>query len=207
LAPRVGEFVARLFGVSAEHERQREAIQRELDSVFVFRAGVVAKLGKHFKGVDATGWNAAAAQSGLELLIRCGFPDLADDSDRERRVAATAARLLGFANTLSGAAAGDARTAVQTLRARLDADRETQEVFAGAREHSDDREFIEALLEHVRRWAYLAQVDAELERSISGWVSFKEPEKRDFNALVPHETEARCGRGARRRAVAATDLH
>jgi len=203
LAPRVGEFVARLFGVSAEHERQRAAIQRELDSVFVFRKEIVGKLGKHFKGVDARDWDAVAVQSELELLIRCGFPDLAADSDRERRVAATAARLLGWANALDGATAvDDAATdaapvdtpaAVQVLRARLDADREAHEAFAGARAHSDDREFIEALLEHVRCWAYLAQVDAKLKESVSGWVSFKEPEKRDFDALVPHEVEAREG--------------
>ncbi|HEY5569814.1 MAG TPA: FAD-dependent oxidoreductase [Gammaproteobacteria bacterium] len=201
LAPRVGEFVARLFGVSAEHERQREAIQRELDAVFAFRTEIVGKLGKHFKGVDTSGWDTAAARSELELLIRCGFPDLADDSDRERRVAATAARLLRWANASSGATAVDDtaadaarvddRAAVQALRARLGADREAQNAFAGARERSEDGEFIDALLEHVRRFAYLAQVDAELKRSVRGWVSFKEPEKRDFNALVPHEIEAR----------------
>src|SRR5690242_10655296 len=36
LAPHVGAFVARLFGVAAERERQRAAVQRELDTVFVF---------------------------------------------------------------------------------------------------------------------------------------------------------------------------
>ena len=77
LAPRVGEFVARLFGVSAEHERQRAAIQRELDEIFVFRTEIVSGLEKHFKGVDARAWDAAAVRSELELLIRCGFPDLA----------------------------------------------------------------------------------------------------------------------------------
>jgi NADPH-dependent glutamate synthase beta subunit-like oxidoreductase/NAD(P)H-flavin reductase len=215
LAPRVGEFVARLFGVSAEHERQREAIHRELDAVFAFRTEIVGKLGKHFKGVDASAWNAAVAQSELELLIRCGFPELADDSDRERRVAAPAARLLGWANALGGATAVDdtaadaapvdSPAAVRTLRARLGDDREAKEVFARACALSDDREFIEALLEHVRRFAYLAQVDAELKRSVTGWVSFKEPEKRDFDALVPHDIEARgCftvwkGRAATRR--------
>jgi NADPH-dependent glutamate synthase beta subunit-like oxidoreductase/NAD(P)H-flavin reductase len=91
------------------------------------------------------------------------------------------------------AAPVDTPAAVQVLRARLDADREAHEAFAGARAHSDDREFIEALLEHVRCWAYLAQVDAKLKESVSGWVSFKEPEKRDFDALVPHEVEAREG--------------
>ena len=98
LAPRVGEFVARLFDVSAERERQREAIQRELDAVFVFRKEIVGGLAKHFKGVDARAWNAAAVQSELELLIRYGFPDLAADPDQERRIAAAAARLWRWAN-------------------------------------------------------------------------------------------------------------
>ena len=70
LAPRVGEFVARLFGVSAERESQREAIQRELDAVFVFRNGDRRRAGEHFKGVDARAWDAAAVRSELELLIR-----------------------------------------------------------------------------------------------------------------------------------------
>ena len=193
LAPRVGEFVAQLFRVSSERERQRAAIQKELDEVFQFRAGIVGKLDKHFKGVDSSEWDPAAVRRGLELLIRCGFPDLADDPDRERRVAATAARLLSLANALRDAGAGDERAAVEGLRARLGADCDAQRAFAGACEHSDDREFIEALLTVVRRWAYLTRVDRELKSSVAGWVSFKEPEKRDFDALVPHDIEPRDG--------------
>jgi len=193
LAPRVGEFVARLFGVAPERDRQQAAIQRELDEVFAFRTQIVGTLAKHFKGVDASSWDGEALQRGLELLIRRGFPDLADDRDAERRVAATAARLARFASAAPADATADDRAAVRALRARLGADREAREVFASACARADDRELAAALLEHVRRWAYLAQVDPLLRESVRGWLSFKEPERRDFDALVPHETEQRAG--------------
>jgi NADPH-dependent glutamate synthase beta subunit-like oxidoreductase/NAD(P)H-flavin reductase len=189
LAPRVGEFVARVFGVSAERERQREAIQRELDEVFVFRSEIVAKLDKHFKGVDTSGWSAATDDADVELLIRCGFPDLAN-ADPERRVAATAARLIAWAKADG---TSDVRDAVHALRTRLRADGAAATAVFGAGEPHDDRELLEALLEKIRRWAHLARHDTGLARTVKGWVSFKEPEKRDFNALVPHAIESRGG--------------
>jgi NADPH-dependent glutamate synthase beta subunit-like oxidoreductase/NAD(P)H-flavin reductase len=186
LAPRVGEFVARLFGVGAERERQREAIQRELDEVFVFRNEIVGGLAKHFKGVDALAWDVAAVRSELELLIRCGFSDLADDPDQERRIAATAARLWRLAT------AHEPQAAIRELRARLNADAQAVEVFSAALKLSD-HECVEALLSVVRRWAHLAHVDPDLAKTVANWVSFKEPEKTDFHALVPHEIETRDG--------------
>jgi len=193
LAPHVGAFVARLFGVAAERERQRAAVQRELDTVFVFRTEIVAKVEKHFKGVETRDWDASATRSALELLIQSGFPDASRDSDQERRTATVAARLLGWSNALATEAGGDARAAVHALRSRLNADERASTVFADASLRTDEREFVEALIEHVRRWAYLARVDAQLKKSVAAWVSFKEPEKRDFDALVPHDVETRAG--------------
>ena len=192
LAPRVGEFVARLFGVSAEREGQREAIQRELDAVFVFRNAIVDGLDKHFKGVDARAWDAADVQRELELLIRCGFPDLSADPDHERRIAATAARLWRCANAVAGDDADVARAAVRQLRDRLGADSQAAAAFGAMIKGTDD-ELVAALLEVIRRWAYLAQTDPELAKTVANWVSFKEPEKTDFDALVPHEVEKRDG--------------
>src|SRR5882757_4973176 len=186
LAPRVGEFVARLFGVSAERERQREATQRELDSVFVFRTEIVGKLEEHFTGVDAHAWDAADVPRELELLIRCGFPDLAADADHERRIATAAARLLGWSKEVAGDAA------VRELRHRLSADDQATAAFVAAIDGTDEK-LVAALLEVIRRWAYLAQVDPGLARTVANWVSFKEPERTDFNALVPHEIEPREG--------------
>jgi len=192
LAPRVGEFVARLFDVSAERERQREAIQRELDAVFVFRKEIVGDLAKHFKGVDFGGWDAARVQADLELLIRCGFPDLSNDVDQERRIAATAARLWRWANAAADDEASSPRAAVRELRERLSADGQAAESFAAAIKLGDG-ELVMALLEVIRRWAHLAQVDPDRARTVANWVSFKEPEKTHFDALVPHEIESREG--------------
>ena len=192
LAPHVGEFVARLFGVGAARERQREAVRRELDTVFRFRTEIVGKLDKHFKGVAASDWDAAAVRSALEVLIRCAFPEAAKDPDEERRVATVATTLLDWSSALSADDAG-ARGAVAQLRARLAADACACESFADVRARADDRELVEALLEAVRRWAQLARTDPALRAEVAGWVSFKEPEKRDFDALVPHEIEARDG--------------
>ena len=192
LAPRVGEFVARLFGVSAERERQRDAVQRELDAVFVFRKEIVGGLEKHFKGVDAGAWDAAAVQRELDLLIRCGFPDLAVDPDQERRIATAAARLWRWETAVAGDDADTARAAVRGLRDRLGADGQAAATFAAAA-RGTDAELVAALLDVVRRWSHLSQVDAGLARTVANWVSFKEPEKTDFNALVPHEIETRDG--------------
>jgi NADPH-dependent glutamate synthase beta subunit-like oxidoreductase/NAD(P)H-flavin reductase len=194
LAPCVGEFVARLFAVSAQRELQRAAIQRELDTVFVYRNEIVGALAKHFKGVDARAWNAAAVQSDLELLIRCGFPDLAADLDHERRIAATAACLSRWANAAQDDAASLRQPAVRELRDRLGADGRAAVAFAAALKGSDD-ELVAVLLEVIRRWSHLAQIDPDLARTVAHWVSFKEPEKTHFDALVPHEIETREGYG------------
>src|SRR5215471_15244258 len=65
LAPHVGDFVARLFGVGAVRDRQRASIQHELETVFKFRTEIVGELDKHFKGVVTRDWDAAAVRSAL----------------------------------------------------------------------------------------------------------------------------------------------
>jgi NADPH-dependent glutamate synthase beta subunit-like oxidoreductase/NAD(P)H-flavin reductase len=192
LAPHVGEFVARLFAVGAVRERQRASIQRELDTVFKFRTEIVAKLDKHFKGVATSDWDGAAVHSALELLISRGFPEAALDTDAERRVATVAATLIGWSSALTSDD-GSARAAVQNLRATLASDARASATFVEALARADDRELVEALLETIRRWAQLARTEAASRAAVAGWVSFKEPDKRDFDALVPHEVEAREG--------------
>src|SRR5215471_18198266 len=96
LASYVGYFVGRLFGVMGECGQQFDATRHELETVFVFRAEIVAKLDEHFKGDATHEWNATAACSALDLLVRCGFPGLAKN-DEEGRVATAASRLLLWA--------------------------------------------------------------------------------------------------------------
>jgi NADPH-dependent glutamate synthase beta subunit-like oxidoreductase/NAD(P)H-flavin reductase len=193
IAPMVGDFVARLFGVSAEHQRQREHIEQELDAIFLFRNEIVGKLAKHFKGVDTQSWNKDGLQHSLDLLIGFGFPELSQDADLERRIAATAAQLWRWSEQLSDNADDATRSAVRRLRERLGVDQQAAELFAAANSCSADKDFVETLLEHVRRWCYVAQVDTDLSRVVADWVSFKAPEKTNFKSLVNHLIEPRDG--------------
>ena len=147
------------------------------------------KVEKHFPGAPHDS-AAGGVRSAVDLLTRCGFDDVVDDRDDERRIATVAARLLGWSNALATGSGGDASAAVQVLRASLRADERASVVFAGACARAGDREFVEALLDEIRRFAHLAKTDPELRASVTTWVSFKEPEKREISdALVPHETE------------------
>ncbi len=82
--------------------------------------------------------------------------------------------------------------AVRELRDRLSADAQAAAAFVAALKGTDD-EFVAALLDVIRRWAHLAHIDPELARTVANWVSFKEPEKTHFDALVPHDLETRDG--------------
>jgi len=183
LAPSLGAFVARLFGVTAEQAAQGESIRREFDSIFVYRTELVGKLKKHFRDAAPEEWDAAEVQAALAALLRCAYDDLSGETDPEFRIAATAARLLRLESAADGGG-----PEISGLRARLAADPDAARLFATAL-GGGDSEFIAALLEVIRRWSLLAQTDAALQGATATWVSFKEPQRTDFDALVEHETE------------------
>jgi NADPH-dependent glutamate synthase beta subunit-like oxidoreductase/NAD(P)H-flavin reductase len=189
LAPLVSEFIARLFGVSDEREEQRQAVSRELDSIFLFRTEIVGTLSKHYRETAPDTSDRAAIANTLELLLRCAFPDLAGSADQEGRIASAAARLWRLANaTADESRAGE----IRALRERLAADPDGADAF-GREAKLADAEFADALLEHIRCWAWLAQTDGDLTAQVADWVSFKQPEKRDFDALVAFDLETRDG--------------
>jgi len=57
VAPYVGNFIARLFKLESECDAQRKSIRDEIDTVFVYRNQIVAKLKRIFRGVDSTAWD------------------------------------------------------------------------------------------------------------------------------------------------------
>ncbi|MGH8534729.1 MAG: hypothetical protein ACREV1_18940, partial [Gammaproteobacteria bacterium] len=74
MAPYVGEFVAKLFGVASERDRQRAAIQEELDTIFVFRNEVLAQAQEKFKAEDLITWDLRQLQRQIEILKRIIAP-------------------------------------------------------------------------------------------------------------------------------------
>ncbi|MFB3089440.1 MAG: FAD-dependent oxidoreductase [Acidiferrobacterales bacterium] len=194
VAPHVGRFVARLFKVEAVHEAQAKAIQEQVNTVFAFREGVVMRAGAKYKGADLTQWDLPRLQAELALLTRTGFPETADDADAEHAVGlvgATLYRLVEHYRRLQKGKDSDHANADQdldALRGRLMRNADAKRTFSEALAQQAPLPFAEQLLATVQRWCYAAANDAEMKKSVARWVSFKKPEKTDFQHLVPCET-------------------
>jgi NADPH-dependent glutamate synthase beta subunit-like oxidoreductase/NAD(P)H-flavin reductase len=194
VAPHVGRFVARLFNVEAVHEAQAKAIQEQVNTVFTFRDGVVMRAGAKYKGADLTQWDLPRLRTELALLTRAGFPETADDADAEHAVGlvgATLYRLVEHYRRLQKGKDSDYANADQdldALRDRLMRNADAKRTFSEALAQQAPLPFAEQLLATAQRWCYAAANDAEMKKSVAGWVSFKKPEKTDFQHLVPCET-------------------
>ncbi|MEE8635953.1 MAG: FAD-dependent oxidoreductase [Acidiferrobacterales bacterium] len=194
VAPHVGRFVARLFKVEAVHEAQAKAIQEQVNTVFAFRDGVVKRAGAKYKGADPTQWDLPRLRTELALLTRTGFPETADDPDAEHAVGlvgATLYRLVEHYRRLQKGKDSDYANADQdldALRDRLLRNADAKRTLSQALAQREPLPFAEQLLATVQRWCYAAANDAEMKKSVAGWVSFKKPEKTDFQHLVPCET-------------------
>ncbi|CAA9892520.1 Oxidoreductase FAD/NAD(P)-binding domain protein [Candidatus Methylobacter favarea] len=191
MGPYVGQFVARLFNVSGQHQAQSLKIKDEFDSVFTYKNEVLAKLNLVFKDQDISEWDINAIQSRFELLIEAGFPEANQDNDPERRVARAGA-FIGLLSTHYRLVAKgkeshyqDADQAAEDLRSKLAAHKQAAAEFSEIIAVKEPAEFINSLKDIVQRWSFVALNDNKL---TSEWLSFKFPEKRDFEDLVEHDT-------------------
>ncbi len=191
MGPYVGQFLARLFNVTAAHQAQAAAIQQEIDSVFTYKNAVVAKLEVYFKGQDIGTWDVETIQSRFALLITAAFPEADQDRDPERRVARVGAHiglLSAHYQLLAKNKPGsydNADAAAEAVRARLAAHGAAASVFAEVIALAYPADFIAALMDLTQRFSFIAGHD----ESLTGhWLSFKFPEKRDFDHLVAHDT-------------------
>ncbi|MFA6051404.1 MAG: pyridine nucleotide-disulfide oxidoreductase [Methylobacter sp.] len=190
MGPYVGQFVAKLFNVSEQHEAQAVKIKDEIDTIFTYKDEVVAKLGLAFKDQDTSDWNIPSILNQFDLLIAAGFPEANEDSDPERRVARAGAAI-GLLSAHYKLIAKDkdssyenADQAAQALRAKLAAHSEAATEFSDIIALAEPAEFIGGLMNIVQRWSFVAQQDNDI---VADWLSFKFPEKRDFEDLVEHE--------------------
>ncbi|MBP1148797.1 MULTISPECIES: FAD-dependent oxidoreductase [Methylocaldum] len=186
MAPYVGTFVARLFGVSSERDTQIQAIRDEFDSIFLYRNEIVGKVAGLFKNQALESWNIAGIQADFESLLRIAEPVLIE-SDREKAVAVLGARLHRWHQDASVSG-----REIAELRRTLATDPDTEARFAGLLGKSDE-DLVKALLDLVQRWTYAATQIPELKAQVQGWASFKFPAKTDFNHLVHHETRSADG--------------
>ena len=191
MGPYVGQFVAKLFNVTEQHDAQREKIKDEIDSIFTYKNEVVEKLGVVFKGQNADDWDKDAIQRRFELLITAGFPVADQEPDPERRVAGAGAAIGLLSAHYKLIAKGknsdyeQADTLAEALRERLAGHEAAASEFSDIIALTEPADFTAALMDIVLRWSFIAAQD---EKIAASWLSFKFPEKRDFNHLVEHDT-------------------
>ena len=190
MGPYVGQFVAKLFIVSTEHQTQADKIKDEIDTIFTFKNEVVEKLGVVFKGQDTSEWKIPDILNRFDLLIAAGFAEANEDPDPEHRVARVGA-VIGLLSShyklLAKGKVSDYENAdeqVTALRAKLAADELAATEFADIIATHEAADFVSGLMDIVQRWGFVAQQDNDI---VADWLSFKLPEKRDFDNLVEHE--------------------
>ena len=190
MGPYVGQFVAKIFNVSEQHQAQGVKIQDEMDIIFVYKNEIVDKLAFVFKGQDTSDWAIPAILNRFDLLIAAGFPEANADHDPERRVARVGAAICLLRNHYKLIAKGkdsdyeNADLVAEALRAKLAAHEEAETEFSHILNLQQPAEFIDGLIDIVQRWSLVAQQDNEV---VAHWPSFKLPQKRDFDNLVPHQ--------------------
>ncbi|UOA09982.1 pyridine nucleotide-disulfide oxidoreductase [Methylobacter sp. S3L5C] len=191
MGPYVGQFVAKLFNVSEQHQTQNLKIKDEIDTIFNFKNEVVEKLGVVFKGQDTSDWAISSILNRFDLLIEAGFPEANQDNDPEHRVARVGAVIGLLSSHYKLLAKGkvseyeNADEQVSALRAKLAAHELAATEFDEIINAPDAAEFISGLMDVVQRWSFVAQEDNDI---VADWLSFKFPEKRDFENLVEHDT-------------------
>ncbi len=191
MGPYVGQFVAKLFNVTDQHQSQAVKIKDEIDTIFTYKNEVVEKLGVVFKGQDTADWNISSILNRFDLLIEAGFIEANQDNDPEHRVARVGAVIGLLSSHYKLLAKGkvsdyeNAEEQVSALRAKL-LDHELAKVeFIDIINAPEAADFVSGLMDIVQRWSFVAQQDNDV---VADWLSFKFPEKRDFDHLVEHET-------------------
>ena len=190
MGPYVGQFVAKLFNVSTQHQAQADNIKDEIDTIFTFKNEVVEKLGVVYKGQDTSEWKIPDILSRFDLLIAAGFSEANEDPDPEHRVARVGAVIGLLASHYKLLAKGkvsdyeNADEQVTALRAKLAADELAATEFADIIATPEAADFVSGLMDIVQRWSFVAQQDNDI---VADWLSFKFPQKRDFENLVEHE--------------------
>ncbi|MDD2658463.1 MAG: pyridine nucleotide-disulfide oxidoreductase [Methylococcales bacterium] len=190
MGPYVGQFVAKLFNVTEQHQAQKVNTKDEIDTIFTYKNEVVEKLEVVYKGQNTSDWNIPSILNRFDLLIDAGFPEANQDNDPERRVARAGAVIGRLSSHYKLIAKGkdsgcqNADEQVSALRAKLAAHELAAAEFSDIINAPDAAGFIGGLMDIVQRWSFVAQQDNDV---VAGWQSFKFPEKRDFDHLVSHE--------------------
>ncbi|MGH8598959.1 MAG: pyridine nucleotide-disulfide oxidoreductase, partial [Gammaproteobacteria bacterium] len=134
-APMVGHFIARLFGIEAEHGRDKARITAEFNTIFRYRAEVVERLPKRFKSVAMADWDRALLKAQARCLCEIAREPTAPYGDDEFLTAKAGVRLLDLA---AGLTASDPQAIAEVSVLRQAIATHAREDFRTILEATDD---------------------------------------------------------------------
>ncbi len=184
LAPRLSDFLARLFPIQEGRRTQMERAEGEVvlgkfKRDFLIRRVVKSPLPEGFPAIDY-----AASARALREFEKTLFPDLPWDADEELATATMAVALLEAESEHAEVVRQKKREAVSA------ATRERVARWAARAGESvpenDERalDFLSRMMRFLETSLHVRLAHPEGKRRIRGWSSFRLPEKLDFNALV-----------------------
>ncbi|OQK15765.1 pyridine nucleotide-disulfide oxidoreductase [Methyloprofundus sedimenti] len=188
MAPLVGSFIAKLFNIEKSRIKQINRIQHEFDHIFVYRNEIISKLNKHFKLESITSWDIQKLQLQLEaLLTGTGRSDLLLQ-DPEMAISELGSELWQVSNDRpeNQRNADGLQSKALLIKNQLSKNQQIRSLLTEQLAIPNSVDFIESLLNIVRRWSFAAQHIPKLQVQVVDWVSFKTPTKKDFNNLVEH---------------------
>ncbi|MCF6250100.1 MAG: pyridine nucleotide-disulfide oxidoreductase [Methylococcaceae bacterium] len=190
MAPLVGSFIAKLFNINESRIKQIDRIQHEFDHVFVYRKEIVSKLTKQFKQENIASWNIQTLQQQLEaILAGTGRSDLWLN-DPEMAISELASELWQTFNENSDSQhnTDELHSKALLIKNQLSENSHTTSLLVQQLEIQNPTDFLDSLLDIVKRWSFAALKIPKMQAQVAHWVSFKIPAKTNFNNLVEHET-------------------
>ena len=190
MAAHVGLFVARLFNIETERQRQIQEIESEKSQVFVFRDKLVKKAGKKYRKISIDPSEHEPIKARIRLLLAFIRQQLSGlDPELE---------LCHLGLWLDRLAADNAHRDEELvgLRNFIGLQEDQASHFESALSSATPGECAEILLDYLLQWIHIASVDKELVAQTSDWICFKSPGKTDFRALVGHELRNNAGYSA-----------
>jgi NADPH-dependent glutamate synthase beta subunit-like oxidoreductase/NAD(P)H-flavin reductase len=190
MAPHLGQFLVRLFGIEEEAQRIRTATRQE-DPIFRFKVDFLRRRVQK---------NVLPEQLPLvrqDEVDACVGVLLEASSDPELGLARMACELMDLeASLASGAVEGgnvlrpDVVTRVRTFRTKMARFMESPPRLASllqadpADPHGSDLRMIRGLIRLLEEWCGLRLHDPSRKKEVAGWVAFHLPKTLDFDHLV-----------------------
>lgn len=191
-APYLSQFLARLFGVETERDRQIAAVQAQ-DPIWILRTFITRRATKKFPAAAAGTIDLAAIENAVDGLRRAVFPETLGDDD-ELGIARMTAALLeaekyldkpeGEPNPSVQAALTATSEGQDAINAAMSGAGLTPAVPTGDPSADARKTPVTAALQVLEAWASAHATQPAGRDRVHGWLSFKPVHSLDYQNLV-----------------------